>query len=134
MAIFLKKDEVDTSNVKMILPKGLEFQLEELYAILECDMIEIVPVILFGREYYMVIDEEGKLKPDNQVNKVATSIYLEQYGGSAEGYRQNKERLKAMAEKSGGFFIDATPEPINGFYDHEIVGHALVCPKSELGE
>jgi Domain of unknown function (DUF3846) len=52
---------------------GTDFQLEEMYSLLECEMIEIV----YPRDYpwkILIIDEEGKLT-GKQVNIPATQIF-----------------------------------------------------------
>lgn len=75
---------------------GTDFQLEELYRLLDVKMIEVVP--LRETEQLMIIDEEGKLN-DKPHNRVATAI--------------------------AHFQSAIMPD------DH-IVGHALICDKSEL--
>lgn len=59
-------------NVKTVDPKNeTDFKLEELYEMLECDMIEVVPL---KHDYIMIIDEEGKLK-EKDFNSPATQVY-----------------------------------------------------------
>jgi hypothetical protein len=48
------------------------FQLEELYKMLECDTIEVVPTLKRG--WILIIDEEGKFK-ENEINLKATALF-----------------------------------------------------------
>lgn len=50
-----------------------EFDLDELYAAIGCDCIEIVRS--FDGEWLMVVDDEGKLKPEAMENRVASHFY-----------------------------------------------------------
>jgi len=57
---------------RMLEPKnGKIFQLQELYELLECEMIEIIPALMPG--YVAVLDEEGKLNPSKFLNTKATT-------------------------------------------------------------
>lgn len=46
--------------------------LDELYEYLECNSIEVIPTII-GSDYLLIIDEEGRLKP-NEPNWIATAF------------------------------------------------------------
>ncbi len=65
---------VDVDGVKKsVLPaNGNDFTLAELYHHLDCTTIEVVRTIDGN---IMIIDEEGKLKPDNKINVKATLLY-----------------------------------------------------------
>lgn len=63
--------EIEPSN-------GETFELQEMYGILKCDLIEIVT--LANSEDILVIDEEGKFKADNPINERATRIAVRHYG------------------------------------------------------
>jgi len=55
-----------------ITPKnGSDFSLEELYELLDCDSVEVVPLTKFNS---IIVDEEGKLK-DKECNIYASKIY-----------------------------------------------------------
>ena len=72
IAILIKPDGTETK----IAPKnGKDFQLEELYKLIGCELIEVVYHIK-GKGLIMIVDEEGKLKPNSQPNLQATK-YLE---------------------------------------------------------
>lgn len=61
-----------TGTSEIVQPKNTkDFQLEELYALLQCEMIEIV---YLNHGEIMIIDEEGKLRP-NSINEEATKIF-----------------------------------------------------------
>lgn len=61
--------KADGSTRQVEPDNGSSFELEQLYDLLNCDMIQVVPV---GKGEIMVIDEEGKLKSDAKINKKAT--------------------------------------------------------------
>ena len=50
-----------------------DFDLDELYAAIGCDCIEIVRSS--DGEWLMIVDDEGKLKPGAQENKIASHFY-----------------------------------------------------------
>lgn len=50
---------------------GKDFQLEELYKLLKCDLVEVV---YLNRTQIMIIDEEGKCRAEPKVNKKATML------------------------------------------------------------
>ena len=77
---------------RLLLPDGSErvvmpadaqagFTLEEIYALLSCDMVEAIPV----QHGYMLIDEDGKHKKDLAKNPAATTL-LAQAGGIPGDY------------------------------------------------
>lgn len=69
MAILMRIGE----DMREVLPKnGSNFELEELYELLDCDMVQVIP-LKDGME--MIFDEEGKLK-DHRVNHCATGYAL----------------------------------------------------------
>lgn len=68
MAILFRTD----LTMKEITPKnGSDFSLKELYEILDCDSVEVVPLTEINS---FVVDEEGKLK-DKECNMYASKIY-----------------------------------------------------------
>lgn len=76
------------SDAVLILPDGTEkeitplngknFTLPELYTLLECEIIESVSAI-DGRR--IIVDEEGKLKPNPIKNVKATLLYMKGFSG-----------------------------------------------------
>ena len=68
MAILYRTD----LTMEEITPKnGSDFSLKELYEILDCDCVEVVPLTEIK---FIVVDEEGKLK-DKEYNIYASKIY-----------------------------------------------------------
>lgn len=64
-----------------IMPKnGKHFSLEECYAIIDCQTIEVVAL---GDGMMLIVDEEGLLKANPKVNALATQLARE--AGTAEG-------------------------------------------------
>jgi hypothetical protein len=60
-------------GAEWVEPKnGTDFQLEECYQLLDCRSIELL--FLRDSERIMIIDEEGKLKPNPVANTQATVI------------------------------------------------------------
>jgi len=92
------------------------FQLKELYAMLQCDMVEVVE-LHDGR--LMIIDEESKLKDNPTINQKATELFQKGRMSASE----YKAKMKALY---GDAFIsiDSGDEEL----DNSICGHALVCP------
>lgn len=70
MATLIKVD----GSQKDVFPANKEngFTLEELYGLLECEMIEIATTFQDGK--MLLVDEEGLLKPDLVVNPVASML------------------------------------------------------------
>lgn len=59
-------------TMEEITPKnGSDFSLRELYEILDCDSVEVVPLTEFNS---IIVDEEGKLK-DKEYNMYASKFY-----------------------------------------------------------
>ncbi|WP_216726123.1 DUF3846 domain-containing protein [Hymenobacter siberiensis] len=52
---------------------GSDFELEQLYQALDCQTIEVVSI--GETDMIFIIDEEGAINGDPQVNKLATSLY-----------------------------------------------------------
>lgn len=70
MATFIEVDGTKTEVTPRDPKRG--FELEELYALLGCQLVETVPMP--GRQV-LVIDEEGKLElPPREINVVATQM------------------------------------------------------------
>lgn len=65
----------DGSKKEVVPKNGSEFKLPELYEMLECELVQVLPTPESGM--MMIFDEEGKMK-DNEVNLQATVI-LEDY-------------------------------------------------------
>lgn len=100
---------------------GSKFQLNELYSLLKCSMIEHVDI---GSEHVtMIADEEGALHNDCVVNKEATRIFRE-----AHGITNPVEYMESMRQQYGDvIFIDCeTHEPFS------IVGDVLVVSNHML--
>ena len=72
-AILVRPDR----SIESIEPEnGKDFQLKELYKLIECDLIEIIyhDKLINGKEYIIIIDEEGKLK-ESPINYIVTSFW-----------------------------------------------------------
>lgn len=73
MAKLIKVNGKKPLGVSKVEPdNGTDFQLQELYELLEVDTIEIVKSS--NGRHLVVIDEEGKLKPDPVVNGLASIL------------------------------------------------------------
>ena len=79
MATLIKVD----GSQKDVFPadKKNGFTLEELYGLLECEMIEIATSFQDGK--MLVVDEEGLFKPDPVVNPVASMLVGDYIVGNA---------------------------------------------------
>lgn len=67
--------DTDMTNVEVKPENGRDFKLEELYKLLDCEMIEIIHLGGHFDGQIMIIDEEGKLT-GKQRNRVATDIFM----------------------------------------------------------
>lgn len=108
--------ELDGTLNEVKPENGTDFQLKEMYKMLQCEMIELISL---ANGMYMVIDEEGKLTNNPEINKKATELFQE----GRMSAKEYKEKMKAMY---GDAFImvDSGDEEL----DNSIVGLALVCP------
>lgn len=103
-------------EVTEIVPEnGNDFSLEECYKLLGCEMVEVVE-LADGR--IMVLDEEGKLHDEIEINEKATELFM-------KDRPTHSEYVAKMKEMYGNNFIDA------GMGDNElndsIVGVVIVC-------
>lgn len=64
---------VEDKRQEVVPENGKHFKLNELYRLLDCTSIQIVQSINEGE--LLVIDEEGKLKPNARTNVKATLLY-----------------------------------------------------------
>ncbi len=112
---YLIEENGDTHEVTPQNPKA-GFQLKELYAMLECDMVELLN-LSDGR--IMICNEESKLIDNPVINKQATELYR-------EGRMSAKEYRKQMKAKYGDSFIDLSLG--DDELDDSICGHVVVCP------
>ena len=62
-----------SGDIKEVHPEGKYFTLKELYSLINCELVQVVP-LKDGRSLW--IDEEGKLHPHTE-NELATSMFHE---------------------------------------------------------
>src|ERR1700674_266546 len=62
----------DNTDIRVVQPVGKKFTIKELYKLLDIDMIQIIE--LYDNRL-LIIDEEGKLKDEVIVNKIATELF-----------------------------------------------------------
>ena len=63
----------DDGRVIPIKPENeVSFVLEEMYNIIKCDVVQVIPIAGTGK--ILIIDEEGKLKDKPTVNVLATNL------------------------------------------------------------
>ena len=69
----------DTDGTKSnVMPKnGTNFSLEELYELLECELVELI--YLNSEDQILIGDEEGRLC-DKPSNPIATVVYRSSWG------------------------------------------------------
>lgn len=111
---YLIESNGDIHEVTPINPKE-GFQLHELYAMLECDIVEIIE-IEDGR--IMICDENSKLSNSPVINEKATELYRKNRP-SAKEYR------KQMMKEYGASLIDCSSG--DDELDDSVCGHVLVC-------
>jgi hypothetical protein len=102
-ALLIKPD----GTVREVVPKDKKnFTLEELYAHLECDIVEHVEL---AKGVHLWVDEEGKLKEENPVNQVATA------------YFHKSEMYKPELYRKAGLPVDV------------VVGNAIIEDRTKAG-
>lgn len=83
---------------------------------------EMVEIAVRGDGWLMVVDEEGRLKPETVVNPIATRIYRHALGlPSEELPSDGTPRMRSV----GNAYVVEVPEA--GHEPNEIVGAALIC-------
>lgn len=112
---YLIEENGDINEVTPINPeKG--FELKELYSMLECELIEVIPL---ANGNIMICNEESKLIDEPIINVKATELYR-QGRPTAKEYRA---RMKAI---HGNAFIDLSSG--DDELDDSVCGHVVVCP------
>ena len=117
MALVIK---VNGQQTQVRPQNGQHFELPELYRLLECRVIDIIE-LADGR--LMVIDDEGKLSEDWQINLPASELYRK----GRMSTREFREHLKHMAEENDLFIIDSTTDSLD-----VIAGDVLIATKEEI--
>lgn len=70
---------------KTIVPEnGTDFSLKELYALLECEMIEVVPLHKMGK--ILILDEEGMSNRKQQNTLATVELAMEDVFTPPNGY------------------------------------------------
>lgn len=114
----------DNEPVREVQPKnGEDFTLKELYALLDCQYIEVIN-LPDGR--IMVVDEEGKLVDEPMRNERATKL---------AGFVSLPEFVAEMLRlRAGGVNVIMAGPPIddNTTEVDYIAGDALICEDSEV--
>lgn len=109
--------------LKEVAPKnGTDFKLAQLYKLLSCGMIEILPI---ADRLIMVLDEEGKYT-DKPRNKRATRI---------AGFVTPKQLItELLRSREAGMKVIWAGEPITDLMTEVdcIVGDVLICASHEV--
>lgn len=105
---------------------GTDFQIEEIYTLLGCDMVE--PIGTGDPAMMMIGDEEARCKNDFLINREATRIFRESNGipNTPEGARTYFNEVMAGMGDSVIFCGDREEEP------YTIVGDIIYCPSVML--
>ena len=110
-----------TGVVKDIFPEnGRDFKLTELYKILSCNLIDTLQL---SDGKIMIIDDEGKLSGDHEVNMTATLLFRE----GRMNYNELRQYMISL-EESGISVIDA--RNVKG--EDYIAGDVLICSQEEF--
>lgn len=111
-----------SGEILEVFPKnGKDFNLQEMYALVECDTIDIVS-LADGR--YMVVDDNGRSNK-KPLNPKATGMYR-------NGRMSVAETKAAMEKKFAELDQDFQVMVLGSDADYNIVGNALVCDKSMI--
>jgi len=92
------------------------FQLDELYKMLECRMIEVIEL---KNGMIMICNEESKLFDSPIINEKATELYL-------QGRMTKSQHLEILRKEYGDNVFDMSTG--DDELDMSICGHVLVCP------
>lgn len=105
---------------------GTDFQIEEIYTLLDCDMVE--PISTGDPAMMMIGDEEARCKSDFLINREATRIFRESNGipNTPEGARKYFDEVMAGMGDNVIFCGDREEEP------YTIVGDIIYCPSVML--
>ena len=108
----------ENGDIHEVTPKDLKngFQLKELYLMLECDIVEVIPL---ANGNIMICNEESKLVDEPVINQKASELYR-------EGRPTAKEYRQQMKAKYGDAFIDLSMG--DDTLDDSVCGHVVVCP------
>jgi hypothetical protein len=117
MALLIKSSG---ETLEVTPANGKDFKLAELYYLLSCDCIDTIN-LADGR--VMIIDDEGKLKPEYDVNLEATFLFRE----GRMNYHELREYMKSI-EEAGINVIDARETKGEDY----IAGDVLVCFDDEF--
>ncbi len=117
MALLIKSSG---KSLEVTAENGKDFKLHEVYLLLSCDCIDTIN-LADGR--VMIIDDEGKLKPDFDVNLKATLLFRE----GRMNYHEIREYMKSI-EEAGVNVIDARETQGEDY----IAGDVLVCSEEEF--
>ncbi len=122
MALLIPWD--DRLPIREVQPEnGTDFRLRQLYQLLDCSMIEVIP--LPDRAFIMVIDDEGKLI-DKPRNERATRL------AAFPSVRECVDFLLRM--QAAGVHVIRAAEPLTDTMTETdyIAGDVLVCRDDEL--
>jgi hypothetical protein len=109
----------DNQRIENIMPaNNRHFSLYELYKLIECELVQVVELY---DETIMIIDEEGKLKVNPVINKLASQLY------SVD--RMNETEFKDWMRniKSVGFTIIGLSGSDLGLPHNSICGNVIIC-------
>jgi len=108
----------ENGDIHEVTPKDSKngFQLKELYSMLECEIVEVIPL---ANGNIMICNEESKLVDEPVINQKASELYR-------EGRPTAKEYRQQMKAKYGDAFIDLTMG--DDKLDDSVCGHVVVCP------
>jgi len=109
----------DNTIIKNIMPaNNRHFSLQELYDLIKTDVVQVVELY---DNTILIIDEEGKLKNEPVINKLASQLY------SVD--RLNEDELKAQLSlyKSLGFAVITNLDSDLGFPHNSICGNVVIC-------
>lgn len=78
--------KVDGTEADIVPINGKTFTLEELYKLIDCEIIETVPIQHYGDKGMLIIlDETGKVVlPSKKYNTLATTLFLDGREGSGD--------------------------------------------------
>jgi hypothetical protein len=111
-------------EIMPVAPRETSYSLVEVRQVLGYELIEVAAR---GDGWLLIVDEEGKCKPETISNPVATRIYRHAIGAPSE--ELPSDGTPRMHAAGNAFVVEI---PVAGFEPNEIVGAALICASWRL--
>lgn len=83
-AVLIKEGRESVAEIEITPKNGKNFGLQELYDLLDCDLVQVVYLGDDAPNNIMIVDEESKLKEGAQLNLLGSVYFNHQFGMLAD--------------------------------------------------